>query len=170
LSCNRTYLAIDELKVAWALSITVTSTVFCARLVGRVLGHATVGIHGDEVYSAVQSTRKLAEIDIKGKLRVGELEHLILGIRLHQVETGSNVCGVLALGNELEGEGVSAGLDTISARVVGTVKSALGCASCVVGASGGIPFVPIIAVSSTAGLVKPSPVGIENHLSADGRA
>ena len=49
-------LAVDELEVTGALGIAVTCTVLGARLVARVLGQATVLVHGDEVQGAVEAT------------------------------------------------------------------------------------------------------------------
>jgi hypothetical protein len=72
------YLAVDELEITRALRVTVTSTVLGTGLVGRVLAHTTVLIHADEVDSAVQPARQLAEIDIEGKFVAKQCKHGIL--------------------------------------------------------------------------------------------
>ena len=76
---------------------------------------ATVGGHLDKVEGTVQTARKLGDVDVKGELLVDEVEHLVLGVRLHEIGTRTNVAGERALGDELEGESVVAGSDTISA-------------------------------------------------------
>lgn len=67
-------LAVDELDVAGALSITVTGTVLGTSLVAGVLGKTTVEVHGDEVESTVQTAANVGDIDIKGELVAEELE------------------------------------------------------------------------------------------------
>ncbi len=90
-------------------------------LTGSVLGtslvialvDATVGGHLNEVESTVQTARKVGDIDVEGEFLVDEIEHLVLGVRLHEVGTGSHVGGELALGNESEGKGIVGGGDTV---------------------------------------------------------
>lgn len=50
-----TYQAVDELEVTGALAVAVSRSVLGTSSVGGVLGHATVGIHGNEVHSTVQT-------------------------------------------------------------------------------------------------------------------
>ena len=52
---RETYLAVDELQITGALGIAVAGSVLGTGLVGRVLGHSTVGIHGDKIQGSVQA-------------------------------------------------------------------------------------------------------------------
>ena len=162
---QKAYSAVDELEITWALSITVTGSVFGTSQVGGVLGHSTIGIHLGEVEGTVQAARKLGNIDGEGELRSQKVEGLVLSCASwsHQICSGSDV-GVCTLGDEVESERVAGGGDTVDVRVFSTVKSAVGGASCVVGAESGVPGVSSVAVGSSAGcLMEPSPVGIEDN-------
>lgn len=105
-------LAVNELDVPRALRVTVTSTVLSASLVGGVLGHAAALVHLDEVEGSIETPRELGDVDVEGKLLVQNVGHLVLGVTLHEVDTGADV-GVLAPGDELEGEGIAAGRDVV---------------------------------------------------------
>lgn len=48
-----TYQAVDELEVTGALAVAVSRSVLGTSSVGGVLGHATVGVHGNKVHSTV---------------------------------------------------------------------------------------------------------------------
>jgi hypothetical protein len=87
------------------------------------LADATVGGHLDEVESTVQTAGKVGDINIEGKLLVDQVKHLVLGVGLHKVGTGSNVAGVLALGDKLEGQGIAASGDTVGTWTVSAVSS-----------------------------------------------
>lgn len=50
-----TYHSVDELEVTRALRVAVSSTILGSSGVGRVLGHATIGVHGDEVQRTVEA-------------------------------------------------------------------------------------------------------------------
>jgi hypothetical protein len=67
-----------------------------------------------------------------------------------------------SLGDKVHLEGVTAGGDAVSSRVVGSVQSAVGSAGSSVWAGGCVPGVTSVAVGVSADSVKPSPVGI-NH-------
>lgn len=94
------YLAVDEFDVFGALSVTVTSSVFGTSLVVGEARHTTILVHGDEVESTVETAREVAHVNVKGKLLVLELEHLVVSVVLHEVDTGPDVLGVWALGDE----------------------------------------------------------------------
>ena len=64
----RAYLTVDKLHVAWTLRVTVSSAIFCTGLVIWILGHTTIGVHGDKVDGTIQTTRKLRSINIEGNL------------------------------------------------------------------------------------------------------
>jgi len=70
------YHSVDELDVARALSITVTSSVLGTGLVVGVLGHTTILGHLNKVESTVETTGELRDIDIKRKFLVVGVEHL----------------------------------------------------------------------------------------------
>ena len=162
-------LTVDELEVARALRVTVPSTVLGTGLVGWVLGHATVGVHGDKVQSAVETAGEVGDVDIKGELLVQQLKHLVGGVVLHHVQTRANVL-LLAGGDEVEAEGVAAGSHTISGLVAGTLEGAVGCARRIVRADGLVPGVAGVAVGVVADFVHPTPVGIDDHLAVVGGA
>lgn len=157
-------LATDELQVTGALSVTVTGTVLGAGLVVGVAGLATVLLHGDEVKSGVETTVDGGQVDIEGELVALEVEGLVLVGTVHEVESGSDVGSVLVLGQELEGESIAAGGGTVGLAVFGTLDGALGGAVIGSAALRG-PLVTVIAVLSAFESVKPSPVGVDGHLS-----
>lgn len=99
----------------------------------------------------------------------GELT-LVLGVRLHEVGTGANVGRVLALGDELEVQGIAAGLDAIGRRVLSAINAALGSASLAISADGAIPSVALVAVGSARELVSPAPVGVNGDGTVDSAA
>jgi hypothetical protein len=118
------YLSVDELNVVGALSITVTGSVLGTSLVGGVLGHTTICIHLGEVKSAVETARKLGDVNVEAELLVLHVENLVLAVAGHEVHTGPDV-GVGTLGDKLKGKSGTSGGDTIGSRVVGTIKSAV---------------------------------------------
>jgi hypothetical protein len=105
-------LAVDELDVVGTLRITVTGSELGSGLV-VALAHSTVGGHLDEVESTVETARQLGDIDVEGELLADEVEHLVLGVGLHEVGTRTNVCSAVALGDELDAQGIAAGGDTV---------------------------------------------------------
>jgi len=167
-----TYLTVDELQITWALRIAVSNTILGTSLVARVFGHSTVLVHGDEVKGAVETARKVGNINIKGELVVQQIELLVRSIGIHEIETGTDVGGISTLGNECQLQGVSASLCSVCRLVVSTLESAVGSASCVTWAKSFVPGVASIAVGvRSAGLVvNPSPVRIDNNLSTLGGA
>ena len=107
-------LSVDELDVVGTLTVAVTSSELGTSLV-VALADATVSGHLDEVESTVETARKLGDVDVEGKLLSDEVEHLVLGVALHEVGTRTNVGGVGTLGDELNAQGVAAGGDTVGA-------------------------------------------------------
>ena len=125
-------LAVDPLDVVGALGVAVSCKMSVAEgvnglleLTSSILGtslvvslvDATVGGHLNKVESTVQTAREVGNVNVEGELLVDEVEHLVLGVGLHEVGTGSDVAGELALGDELEGQGIARSRDTI-----GTLK------------------------------------------------
>ena len=109
-----THLAVDEFDVVRALGVAVTGTVLGSSLVVREAGDTAVGVHLDEVESTVQTTGELRHVDVEGELLVLEVENLVLLVaRVHEVDTGTNVGRVWAVGDELQGELVAAGGDAV---------------------------------------------------------
>lgn len=88
--------------------------------------------------------RKLAEVNIKSKLVANQVELVVLGGGVHKIETTSNVLA-RALRNELQRERVSAGLNTISSRVISSIQDTVGGASLVIRAERSIPSVSSVA-------------------------
>lgn len=88
--------------------------------------------------------RKLAEIHIKSKLIANQVELVVLGGGVHKVETTSNVLA-RALGNELQRQRVSTGLNTISTGVISSIQDTVGGASLVIRAERSVPSVSSVA-------------------------
>jgi len=158
---EETHLSGNEFDITRALRVAVTSSILGASLVSGVLGHTTVRVHLDEVESSVEATRKLGDVDFEGELLPEDVEHLILGVVLHKVDSRADV----GAGHELEGEGTTAGGDTVGTRVVGALESAVGRTGDVVGTERAIPSLSSVAVGEATGIVDPTPVGVEG----DGR-
>lgn len=149
-----------------ALGVAITSSVLGTSLVVGVLGCTTIGVHLDEVESAIETARKLRNIDIEGELLVEWLEDLVTLVGgVHQVDTRTDVLGASGCSDELVGDRITAGSDTIGTRVVGTIDSAVLSASNTIRAEGSIPRVTGVAVGVAGCGVEPTPVGIED----DGR-
>lgn len=104
-----------------------TSSVFSTRLVVALVD-ATVGSHLNSVKSTVKTARQVGNVDVKRELVSDELEELILARGLHKVGTRSNIGGVRAFSDELQGKGIATGSNTIGATVISTVNSAVLCA------------------------------------------
>lgn len=141
--------ATDELEVTGALGVAVTSTVGGTGLVDREAGHATVGLHGNEVEGRVHAAGDGRQIDVKGELVSGEVEHLVAVRSLQEVHTGANVGAVLVVGHEVEGQGIAAGGDTVGALVVGTLDGA-GLGTILVAGADISPLVAVVAVLRSA--------------------
>lgn len=76
----------------------------------------------------------------------GKLEHLVCGIRRHQVSSRTDVGGVRTLRDELQLERVATGGDAVGAGVICSIDRAVRCARFVVLACGGVPLVASVAV------------------------
>jgi len=140
-----TYHTVDELDVAWALRVAVASSVLGTGLVGWESGETTIGVHLGEVKGAVQTAGKVGNVDVKGKLLIEKLEHLIGRLAGHQVNAGTDVL-LGGIRDEFEGECVTASGDTVGARVVCTVESAVLRASSTIGTKRAVPGVAGVAV------------------------
>ena len=136
------YLSINELQVTRALRVAVTGTVLGTCLVVGELGHATIGVHLDEVEGTVETAREVGHVDVESELLVEEVEGLVGGVVLHQIDTRTNVGSSL----ERKGKGISGRRDAVGARVVCTVESAVLRASVAIGAQGRVPLVTRVAV------------------------
>lgn len=97
---------------------------------------------------------------------VEELEHLVMGIVGHEIDTRADV----GASYELEPERAAGGSDTISTGVVSAVKRTVGSAGFGVRAERSIPLVTSVTVCVAAGGVEPTPVCIENDLGTEGLA
>ncbi len=132
------YLAIDKLDGLWALSITVASTICGTGLVVLVLFRSSVSVHLDEVQSTVQATGQVGDINLEGELLVQQLEHLVLRVTRHHVETRPNIDGSVVC-DEAQCQVTATGFDAISLGVVSAFEVAILCASRGVGAVGYVP-------------------------------
>lgn len=152
----------------WALRVAVSSSVLGTSLVGGEARHATISVHLGEVDGTVKAARKVGYIDVKGELLVLHVELLVGGrrSRSHEVDTGADVGASL----ELQGEGRAGAGDTVCARVVGTIESAVGSACSTIRAQGSVPGVTSVAVGRATGAVEPAPVSVEHDGSRLSRA
>jgi hypothetical protein len=107
-------LSVDELDVVGALGVAVSGSILGTGLVVALVD-TTVGGHLDEVESTVQTARQLGGIDVESELLADEVEHLVLGVALHEVGTRTDVAAGRTLGNKLEGQSIAAGGDTVGA-------------------------------------------------------
>lgn len=165
-----TYLAVDELDVVGALGVTVARSVLGAGLVAGEAGHATILVHLGEVKGTVDTARHVGNIDIKGELLVEQVEHVVVGLVSHQVDTRANVLAERALSHELELKLATRSSDSVGPGVVGAVESAVGGTSLAIGAKRGVPGAASVAVVVTVLHVKPAPVGVEGDLCLKGSA
>jgi len=88
-----------------------------------------------------------------------------VGVVGHEVDTGSDVL-LGTRGDKLHGHRVPGGGDTVSARIISAIESAVGGAGLAIWAESGIPSVTSVAVGGTGGSVQPTPVGIEDDSAA----
>lgn len=86
-----THRAVDELDVMGTLRVAIASAVGCTSRVGRILCLSTILGHLHEVKSAVETARKVGDIDVECELLVLQVEHLVVVRVLHEVDTGSDV-------------------------------------------------------------------------------
>jgi hypothetical protein len=138
-----TYLTANELDIMRALGVAVASAVFGTRLVVGLGRHATVRSHFGEVDGTVETATEVRHIDVEGELLALQLEELI-GIILagrEEVHTGANV----GTGDELERQRVTRSCDTVSARVVSTIKSAVLGAGSTIRAERRVPLIAGVA-------------------------
>lgn len=110
---------------------------------------------------SVDTYRQLAQIDVKRELVVQQVEHLVLGSGLHEVESAANVLG-RALGDELERQSIAASCGTVSRGVVGSIENTVRGTALVIRANRRVPGVARVAVRVAVFVVNPPPVGICN--------
>ena len=127
--------------------------------------HATVEGHLGEVQGAVETAGELRDVDVEGELHVEGVEVLVGGVGGHEVQTRADVLAVRVVGDELEGQSIAAGSDTIGTGVVGAIQGAVGDTCRRIGAECRVPGVSRVAVGVAGGGVDPAPVGIEHDLS-----
>ena len=109
------YLSVDELDVLRALGVTVSRTELGTGLVVGEASHTTIGVHLDEVESAVETARKLGHVNVECELLVLQVEHVVGRFILKKVDTRADVRAGGGLSDELQREGIAAGRDTVGA-------------------------------------------------------
>jgi len=121
-------LAINELEVVRALSITVTHAIFGTSI--SILRLATISIHLHKIQSTIETTIQFGIIHSVGELLVLQLEEHVRVVGIHEVRSRSNILAVRALGHKAKGKRISRTLDTIGACVLGicSFNDAIGCA------------------------------------------
>jgi len=95
-----------------------------------------------------------------------QLEHLVHVLRVHHVGSGPNIFGVLSLGDKAKLEFITCRVDAIGVLPVlgiNTIDTALLSAGVWVRTKVFVPRVASIAVRISAGVVDPSPVGIQGN-------
>lgn len=111
---------------------------------------------------------QLRQIDVEGELVVKQVENLVLGGGLHEVQSAANVLA-RALGHKLERQSISARGGAVGARVVSSIEHTVCGTALVVGAYRRVPRVARVAVGVAVLVVDPSPVGIWNLVSIGSR-
>ena len=96
---------------------------------------------------------------------IEKLNHFVLGLTGHQVDARADILAIGVGSDELEGEGVAAGGDTIGPGVISTVNSAVRGTGLAIGTGSGVPSVTCVAIGVAALGVDPAPVGVEDDLS-----
>ena len=87
---------INELDVMRTLCITVPRAVLGSRvIVPNAL--AAIRLHFSEIHGSVHPTVKLRNVNLKGKLAVFQVEHGVVFVVFHDVESRSDVGSVLKL-------------------------------------------------------------------------
>ena len=148
-----------------ALRIAVSGTVLGTSLVSTV--QTTVRGHLNEVQSTIETAHKLRNIDVESEFLVEQIEHLILRIILHEIDTRPDVLSEFVLGDKLEGQFAARGLNTVGSAVIHTFDLTTRRARRRVGASRGIPLIPLVAVLVVADNVGPAPIGIKHNAALD---
>ena len=169
---SESYLTVDELQITWALRITVSNAILGTSFISGVSGHSTIGIHGHEVKRAIKTARKIGDIHVEGELVVQKVELRIRGISVHEIQTRTDIGGISSNSDECKLQRVSARSSAVCSCIIGSLKSAVGGASCVIWAESCIPGVSGVAVRSRAAcsIVYPAPIGIDNNFSLLGSA
>jgi hypothetical protein len=104
-------------------------------------------------------TSKLADVDVKSKLLVAQIEELVVFILLvHEVDSGTDI----AASFELQAQRAARCLDTVSTRVVGTIESAVRGTGDSVRAESLVPGVASVAVGRSRSGVEPAPVTVKD--------
>ena len=146
---KRPYLAVDELQVTRALRVAVSSSELGTSLVVGELGHATVSLHLGEVEGTVQATRKLGNIDVKSELLVEELEDLVAGVGIHEINPRAHVGrAISAAGHEFQAQRVARIGNAVGALIVCAIKSTVCGTGFAIGTKGSIPAVTTARLSA----------------------
>lgn len=162
-----TYLATNPLQVTGTLRIAIAGTVLGTSLVSWVLRASSVLVHGDEVDGAVEAAAQFAVLNIESNFVAVHGKHLVLVVTVHEIKSGTNVSSVLVRVAELQGHSVTGGGNTVRSRVVSALDGTVRGAGLGVRASGRVPRVAVVAVLVTVDDVRPSPVGVDDHLTVD---
>lgn len=91
----------------WTLRVAVTGPIPGASLVVSNI-QATIGGHGDQGESAIETTRKLRNVHIKGELLVGGPEQLVSAVVLEEEDTSGDVRREGGFGDVFHPEGITA--------------------------------------------------------------
>ena len=81
--------------------LTIPGPVRSPGLVARVLGHAAVRVHIDEIQGPVHAARQIGDVNDKGELAVLEGKLRVVAVAAHQIGPGANVRVVLPNDNQL---------------------------------------------------------------------
>ena len=128
----------------WALRIAVSGSELGTRVIVAHT-HVPVRAHGGEVYSTVKAARKGRKIDVERELLVEQVERLVRGVVLHEVQARADVRARL----KCKREGSAVRRDTVGACVVSTIEGTVLRAGIAIRAVGGVPLVAGVAVLQT---------------------
>lgn len=109
----------------------------------------TAATYSHEVERAIKAAANVGDIDIKGELIPEEIEHLVVVIVLHEINTRANVGAIRMLSDELQAERIAVRLNAVGALIVGAVDTALLSTGLAIGADALVPGGPLVAVGGS---------------------
>mmetsp|Transcript_57187 Transcript_57187/g.136287 ORF Transcript_57187/g.136287 Transcript_57187/m.136287 type:complete len:217 (-) Transcript_57187:46-696(-) len=166
-------LAVHELHIMRALSITVASAILGPGYVGATTsGLPAICIHLHKVHGAVQAAGHVEHVHRQSKLSVLQLEDFVHVGALQHVDAGTKVRAILGGAHKVQPKPIVDGIDAVCLLVV-FLRVALHMAICStarwIRAQRGIPIPVLVAVGVLA-IVDPPPIGVQDQLVLLGRA
>lgn len=147
--------------------ITVPSPILSPGLVCRILGRASILIHGNEIKCAVNSTLDGRQVNIECKLIPQKSECLVLIRGPHHEHPRSDIGPEVDISLELERDAVVGGGNAVDLLVLCSFNRAIRSAILSRAAHRQHPFVSIVTVAVVVDFMKPAPVGVKGELAID---